>query len=229
VAPGLDLRASVSEGFALPPGAAKYGAGGAALKPTVFRQLEVGVSYTHKGLLRSDLAAYRIGSSNEVRTLSPGVFENFGKTQRNGVEASLTLTPIGDLEVGLVYSHTEAKVKENASAALVGKLVTGVPKESGTFSLAWRPAQGLGGNVEVRKAGSFAVTPDNTVFYPGYTTVDAGLQYSGQWGSKRWRAYAKVENATDRLYATSTGVTSGQQTFNVAPPRGVRVGLQTDF
>jgi outer membrane receptor protein involved in Fe transport len=232
LAPGFDVRASVAEGFALPPGAAKYGAGGAALKATVFRQVEVGVTYMHKRLLRGDLAWYRINSDNEVRTVSPGVFENFGKTQRKGVEASLTLTPLTDFEIGLVYSHTEATVKENASAALVGKLVTGVPKESGTLSLAYRPAQGLGANVELRKAGSFAVTADNTVFYPGYTTVDAGLQYSGQWGSNgnnRWRAYAKVENASDKLYATSTGVTSGQQTYNVAPPRGVRVGVQTDF
>ena len=233
VLPGLDLRASVAEGFALPPGSVKYSPGGANIKSTVFRQTEVGASYAMNRLLKADLALYRISSDNEVRTISVGVFENFGKTQRNGVEASLTLMPITNLEVGLVYSETKAKVKENRNAALVGKYVTGVPKESGTVSVAWRPDQGFGANVEVRKAGSFALLADNSAFYGGYTTVDAGLQYTGQLSlgarSTRYRAYVKVENATDRLYATSTGITSGVQTFNVAPPRGVRVGFQSDF
>lgn len=233
VLPGLDLRASVAEGFALPPGTVKYAPGGANIKSTVFRQTEVGASYAMSRVLKADLALYRIGSDNEVRTISVGVFENFGKTQRNGVDASLTLTPMTHLELGLVYNYTEATVKENRNAALVGKLITGVPKESGTLSLAWRPDQGLGANIEVRKAGSFALLADNSAFYSGYTTVDAGLQYTGQLSlggrSTRYRAYMKVENATDRLYATSTGITSGQQTFNVAPPRGVRVGFQSDF
>ena len=233
---GLDLRASVAEGFALPPNAVKFAPGGANLQPTVFRQTEIGLNYTARGLLRADLALYRIGSSNEVRTVSPGVFQNFGKTQRNGIESSLTLTPLRSLpalELGLVYTTTDATVKENANAALLGKRITGVHKEAGTASLAWRPASGLGGNVEVRKVGAVPVLADNSVFYPGYTTVDLGAQFSGTLGSPgsgtRFRVYAKVENATDKLYATSTGITSGVQTYNVAPPRGVRVGFQADF
>ena len=231
--PGLDLRASVAEGFALPPNAVKYSSGGANLKPTVFRQTEFGFSYAQRGWWRSDVAVFRIGSSNEVRTVTPGVFENFGKTQRNGVDLSLTLTPLSALEVGLVYNRVDAKVKENSNPALVGKLITGVHKEASTLSVAWRPAAGLGGNIEMRKIGAVPVLADNSVFYPGYNTVDLGAQYTGTWGSSangtRYRAYVKVENATDKLYATSTGITSGVQTFNVAPPRGVRVGLQTDF
>jgi len=230
VRPGLDLRASVAEGFALPPGAVKYSPGGANVAPTVFRQLELGVNGSMGRLLKADLAVYRIDSRNEVRTVAVGQFENFGQTRRDGVEASLTLMPVTHLEVGLVGAFMEAKVKQNTNPALVGLLVTGVPKESGTLSIAWRPPEGLSASVEVRKAGSFAVLANNTAFHGGYTTVDAGLQYSGAWSAgQRYRAYLKLENATDRLYATSTGITSGQQTYNVAPPRGVRLGLQADF
>jgi outer membrane receptor protein involved in Fe transport len=237
LSPELDLRASVAEGFALPPGAVKYAPGGGDVAPTVFRQFEVGTSVSLGRRLQADLAAYRIDSDNEVRTVSPGVFENFGTTRRDGVEASLRWRPfagdLANLEVNGVYSRMKAVVTQNATAALVGNRVTGVPEDAATLGLAWRPDVGLGGTVEARHVGRYAVLADNSVFYPSYTTLDLGLQYSGLAPSAgpngRWRAYVKIENATDRLYATSTGITSGQQTYNVAAPRGVRAGVQIDL
>ena len=35
-----------------------------------------------------DVAAYRLQSSGEIRSVAPGVYENFGATRRTGVEAS---------------------------------------------------------------------------------------------------------------------------------------------
>jgi len=224
------LRGSVAEGFSLPSGSVKYAPGGAAVQPTIFRQLEVGANYSAGKLFSADLAVYRIDSRNEVRTISVGVFENFGRTRRKGAEASVTLRPAGDLELSAVYGYTKASVLENRTASLVGKVVTGVPKDSTTLIAAWRPDAGLGGSVETRRVGTWAVLADNSVFYPAYTTVDLAVQYSGTLARNRhWKVYAKVENATDKLYATSTGITAGQQTYNVAPPRGVRVGLQWDL
>ena len=233
VTPQTAIRASVAEGFALPPGSVKYAPGGANVDPTVFRQVEVGASYSTGRVFTADIGVYRIDSRQEVRTVSPGVFENFGKTRREGFEAAFTLRPLGALELGLVYSETKATVRENSNPALVGKWVTGVPRRSGTLSAAWRPDLGWGASAELRHVGRHAVLADNSAFYPSYTTADLGLSYAGllpePLGGQHFRAYIKVENAGDKLYATSTGITSGQQTYNVAPPRGVRVGLQADF
>ena len=134
------------------PNAAKYAAAG--LRATVFKQTEVGVSYKN-AMLRGDLASYRISSSNEVRTVSPGVYENVGRTERQGTEAALTLTPIDDVELGLVANSADAKVIENFNTALVGKQVTGVPRQSVTVTAAWWPAAGWGGS---------AVDAPNTLF-----------------------------------------------------------------
>lgn len=230
VTPAFALRGSMAEGFALPPGSVKYAPGGAQVDPTTFQQVEVGANYAAGRLFAADVAVYRIDSRNEVRTISVGVFENFGRTRRKGAEASVTLRPAGALELSAVYGYTEATVTENRTASLVGKYVTGVPKESATLSAAWRPDLGLGGSVEARRVGTWAVLADNSAFYPAYTTVDLSLHYAGALAEhRRWKAYAKVENATDKLYATSTSITSGQQTYNVAPGRGVRVGLQFDL
>jgi iron complex outermembrane recepter protein len=228
VLPGLDLRASVAEGFALPPNTAKYAGGGADLKPTIFKQNEMGVSY-QSPMFRADLATYQLKSSNEVRTVSPGVFENFGRTERRGVELALTVLPLPELEIGLVANTARTEVLENANAALVGKQVTGVPRQSTTFNVAWKPAEGFGGSVELRNVGNSAVDAPNTLFYGAFKTLDLGLTHTGLIAGQRVRAYAKLENATDRKYATNAFLIGGQQLVAPAPPRSVQVGLQANF
>ncbi len=232
VAPGLDLRASLAEGFALPPGTAKYAAGGAGLEPTVFKQTELGASY-RSAWLRADLTGYRITSRNEVRTVSPGVFENFGRTLRRGTEAALTLMPMDHLEVGVVATRMNARVEENANPVLVGKQVTGVPRQTTGVTLAWRPPEGLGASAEWRRASDSAVDAPNTVFHGGYSTVDVGVQYVGRLGNSpglsKYRAYARVQNAGDRVYASNAFVIGGQQLVAPASPRTVQLGVQVDF
>jgi hypothetical protein len=94
----------------------------------------------------------------------------------------------------------------------------------------WRPPTGWGAGIDLRQAGAFAVDASNTLFYPGYTTLGLALTYSAEPSAgRRWRGYLTVENATDRLFASSTGLSGGVQTFNVAAPRGVRLGLQLDL
>ena len=239
VLPGLDLRASYAEGFALPPDTTKYAVGGTGLKPTVFKQTELGLSYK-TALLRGDLARYRITSSNEVRDVSPGVFENFGQTGRQGTEAALTLTAIDDVELGLVANTVNAKVLQNADPVLVGKQVTGVPRQSLALTAAWRPAAGWGGSAEWRRVGDSAVDAANTQFYGAFTTLDLGLQYAGVMGGSgssgssgssagRYRAYAKVSNATNRHYASNAFVIRGQTLVAPEAPRSLQVGAQLSF
>lgn len=228
IAPGFDLRASQAEGFALPPEESKYAPGGARLKPTVFKQSELGASYVG-GPLRADLAAYRITSSNEVRAVSPGVYENFGRTLRRGVEVSVTFTPLGDVELGWVANAARTRVLENINPAVVGKQVTGVPRLSTGLTAAWRPASGWGASAELRKVADSAVNATNTVFYGSYQTLDLGLQYAGSYGATRYRAYMKVDNAADRKYASNAFVIGGQVLVAPAAPRSVQIGLQTDF
>ncbi len=231
VAPGVELRASRAEGFALPPNVAKFATGGAGLQPTVFRQTELGAGYK-SSWLRADIVAYRITSSNEVRTVSPGVFENFGSTLRRGTELSLMLTPMDHVEIGLVANRMNAAVETNANAALVGKQLTGVPRRTERVSLAWRPAQGFGASLEWQRASDSAVNATNTLFFGGYSTVDVGVQYAGQGGlsaTSRWRAYARISNAADRVYASNAFVIGGQELVAPAAPRAFQVGLQADF
>jgi iron complex outermembrane recepter protein len=157
--------------------------------------------------------------------VSPGVFENFGTTRRRGTELSLVATPIEALELSLVAAETDAVVTANANPALVGKRITGVPETSTSFTLAWRPAQGLGGTLGWRSQGDIAVNADNSVVAGAFSTVGASLH----WQARGWRAYAKLDNATDRVYAGNLFVIGGQPMVAPGAPRSLTVGVQADF
>jgi len=229
VLPQLQLRASWSEGFALPSDFVKYALGASNLDPNIFRQTEVGGTARLFDRVTADLALYFIDSSNEIRTVAPGVYENYGDTRREGVEASINWTPLDDVLVNLVWASTTSEVRANGNPALVGKEVAGVPDGMGTFGVNWAPAYGWGGMATVRYVGSYYVNPANTIASDSYTTVDLGASYSGRFDAVRYRAYARVDNVLDETYATSVSVIGGATVYAPGSPRVFSVGLQLDW
>lgn len=224
VLPQLQLRASWSEGFALPSNFAKYALGAANVDPNVFRQTELGFAWRPLDGLKADVAWYRLDSSQEIRTVSPGVFENFGGTRRDGLELSLDWRPLDDLHLTVAWAKADSEVTQNANAALRGKRVAGVPKTMSTVGVSWSPVTGFGAGATVRDVGQYATNATNTAFYDGFTVVDLALTYTGRTAALRYRASLRVDNALDKVYATN-------YTTTVAPgaPRTVRVGAQLDF
>lgn len=226
VAPGVQLRTSWAEGFALPSTFAKYALGAAVLDPNVFRQTEVGVQLKPMQGLMLDVAAYRLTSSDEIRTVAPGVYENYGSTRRTGVEASALWAVHRDVDLSLTYGSARSRVTENGNAALVGKQVAGVPRYTGTLSATWRPVAHWSTTATWRRVGAYAVNADNSVVYGGYATVDVGVVYRP---TERYEIYATVSNLTDKAYATSASVIGGTQVFAPGAPRAFKIGAQLSF
>lgn len=229
VARGVQLRASWAEGFALPSNFIKYSIGAANLDPNVFRQTEVGAAFRVARAFTLDFAAYRIKSSDEILTISPGVYQNFGATERTGLEAKAEWRPLAPMLVTAVYGSAESEVQRNTNTALIGRQVTGVPDQTATLGVAWQPRQGWGGDVSLRHVGSYAVTPTNTLFSPSYTTLDLALSYAGMFSGRRYKAYASAENVLDRTYATSVALSNGFQLIAPGAPLTFKVGMQFDF
>jgi len=227
VLPGLLVRASWSEGFALPSTFSKYALGSAQLDPNVFRQTEVGAQIKPAPHLVLDVAAYRLVSSDEVRTVAPGVYENDGATRRTGVEASALWSIARSVDLSLTYGSAHSRVTENGSAALVGKQVAGVPRYTATVGAAWRPVADWEGTATWRRVGRYAVNADNSVVYGGYATWDVGVNYTPP--ATRYRVYATVANLSDKAYATSASVIGGTQLFAPGAPRTVKLGVQAQF
>jgi len=228
VAPWLQLRGSWAEGFALPNSFVKYAVGGQDLKANIFRQTELGVKLIPAETVSLDVAAFRLTSANEVRTVAPGLYENFGKTLRKGLEASLEARPLRGVWLRGAYSRTTARVRENADAALVGLSVAGVPRHTATVDASWSPVKNWTLEAGWRLVGGYAVDALNRLRADSYDTLALGLSWqSGP--DARWRAYVRAENVTDAKYATTVSVIGGETLLAPGAPRAVRGGVQVTF
>ena len=226
---GVELRASWSEGFALANGFIKYAMGGQPLDETVFRQSEFGASWRSDDRFRLDVAVFKLEATGEVRTVSPGVYENYGATDRWGAEISLDWRPTDAWRVQGNLAHTEAEITHNASASLVGKAVPGVSRLLGTLDVDWRFAPGWELSGVLRHVGSYAVDALNTIRSDAYDLIDLRLSRRFERGDRPLSVYLAVDNAADSVYATSVSVIGGQVVLASAPPRMVRVGVQANF
>ena len=222
---GLELRASYSEGFSLPNGWVKYQAQAANLDPVTYRQYEVGALWQPVAGLRLDLAAFQLDSDGELRTVAPGEFENFGETERRGIEASLEWTPLDALMLSAVYNTTDAEVVRNPNPELIGNDVSGVADSSGTLRAVWNVMPGWQLDADWRFVGEFALNGANTFYSDRYDLFNLGLAYAAPDG---WRAYLQVNNVTDEVYAPSQFVIGGP-VFGTGAPRQLRVGVQVNL
>jgi len=229
VARGVQLRASWAEGFALPSNFVKYSLGAANVDPNIFRQTELGAAFRPSPAVTLDVAVYRIESSDEILSVGPGVFQNFGATERTGFEAKAGWQPLAPLAFTAAYGSADSEVERHTNAALLGKSVTGVSDHTATLGVAWAPRQGWGADATLRYVGPYAVDAPNTLYAPSFTTLDVALSYAGTFQGRRYTAYAAVDNATDRVFAPSVSLIGGTQLLAPGAPRTFRLGVQFDL
>lgn len=226
--PWLQLRASWAEGFALANAFVKYSVGGQPLDENVFRQTEIGLRLSADERFELDIAAYRLTSTGEVRTVSPGIYENFGATLRRGIEAAATWRPSPRFEAHATYGLTDTRVERNADVRLVGLEVPGVPETTGEIEARLRPLQGWNFHASWQYVGAYESNALNTVRAGGYGLFGVGFDYSGN-ARTDYRIYARVENLTDERHATSVSVIAGQTLYAPGAPRSIRAGIQLSF
>lgn len=234
----LEARLSVADGFALPSDAAKFTAG-INVKPTTFRQLELGFTLTPGSMLMIDVAHYQIESKNEVALPNPALLDyvNVGKTKRIGTEAEIRFMPAHWFEATAAISRFNSRITETLATQpfLLGANVTGVPKFMATFTGTVRPMPGLSITAIGRIFGRYAINlPTATAaqaYYDGYETVDliASYEPKSQPWNMRQRYFVQVFNLTDERYASSAGITSGSRTYNPAAPLTVLGGISFKF
>lgn len=206
IAQGATLRASWSEGFALPSDFAKYALGAAHLDPNVFRQTEVGLQWAAHSSLWLDVALYRITSSHEIRNTAPGEYDNVGATRRTGAELQVHWTPTARLELQWAYGRMASTVTQNANPSVLGQHVTGVPRYTSTLQASYQPAAEWTLHAAWRHVGRSAVDAANTQWSGRYHVGDVGVQYllPRSLGLGNAQLSLWVRNVTDQKYASST-------------------------
>jgi outer membrane receptor protein involved in Fe transport len=68
----------------------------------------------------------------------------------------------------------------------------------------------------------------NTLQVDRYDLLDLGVGYVHE-SLHSFRVYARVDNVTDRRYATSVSLIGGQELLAPGAPRAYRAGIQFNF
>jgi iron complex outermembrane receptor protein len=104
-----------------------------------------------------------------------------------------------------------------------GNQPTGVPEEVATLWLKWDPSANIEASIGTRAVGRRAANTANTVWLPGYATINATLSWSTDYG----RFGARVRNLGDRVYATG-GYNAANQAL-IGEPRWYELVWQHRF
>ena len=221
------LRASWSQGFALPSDFAKYALRNSELGANIFRQTELGLQWKPSSQWLIDAAVYRVTSSNEIRNTAPGEYENLGATLRKGAELQLHWLPGRSRHLEWVYGRNRSEITQNANAALLGQRVVAVPEYTSTLHARWMPRGDVTVHGMLRHVGRAPINAGNTEWAGSYHWLDLGLQYRLPASVARHASLSLwLRNAANARYASTTAMIGGQRLVAPGAPRSVQLGLQ---
>ncbi len=210
-----------------------------ALQPSRSRNLELGVK--GRSALAGDwrsqwtAALFQVGTRGEIvtRTNSGGrsSFQNAGTTRRRGLELAWSAATEAGWQLNVAQTWLDAKYREAFASCtgapcspLVipqGNRIPGTARSTSALEVAWQPARGWRGGVELRRSSAVPVNDANSDAAPSSTTV--ALHGGYVFNARGWdlAATARVDNLFDRRYAGSVIVNEGNgRFFEPAPGRG---------
>ncbi len=227
--PMVDTRVSYSEGFQLPPSDARYGPNGQSLDPTVLRQVEAGITLKPLDGLFVDAALFRIDTSNEVRSLGGGVYENFGKTRRQGIELDLGYAVTRNFDLSAALTWMDTKVLQHADPSIEGQAVPSVPRRTALLRGTYRFDNGWAADLALQHNSGYPVSPDGSKTLDGFTVADLTISYERKFWGQNQRFYLAINNLTNRQYSTNSFIMGGQQLYAPAAPRSFMVGVNLNL
>ncbi len=221
-----------------------------ALQPAVSRHTEAGIKARFAGSTLN-LAFFRADTSDEIVTLSNtggrAIFQNAGRTARNGIEFAASKAFAGGWSAHGAYTLLEAKYVDNFRACNTappcavpvaipaGNNMPGIPKRSLFAELAWRAPRTLSYGVpyaalEVRNLSQMYVDDRNSDTAAGYTTTSIRTGIERRTGNWTLSGFARIDNLGNTRYTGSVIVneTNGRF-FEPAPGRNWTVGASLAY
>ncbi len=204
-----------------------------SLKPSTSTNIEAGTKWLVNDDTRVNLAVFDISTENEIVVQGTGdytVYNNAGKTKRQGAELLAETRLPNNVSLLLAYTMLDAKFAQS-STFNAGKNIPGTYASQVYAEAAWRyQPLSLLTALEVRHNSKTFVKDDNSDFAPAYTTVS--LRGSLQQVQGRWRftEYARLDNLLDEKFIGSVRVNDTSNRFyEPAPGRNWIVGVKANY
>lgn len=193
-------------------------------KPTRGDQLEAGLkSLLLDGRMEATFAVFDLRKRDAVVAdpVDWNLVVQTGELQVRGVEAEVSARPVDPWTLIASYAYSDATIREDTDALLVGNRLAGVPRHQASVWTSWTFAGALSGLTlggGVFHASEQAATTANSFMLPGYTRLDLNARYAFGNGLE---LLLNVDNVTDRRYF----ITGGFSQIYPQAPRTARVTL----
>jgi len=254
----VNVYATAGRGFETPTfnELAYRSAGGSglnfALRPAISGHAEAGIKARFAGG-NVNLAFFRADTSDEIVTLANtggrAVFQNAGRTARNGIEFAISKAFTSAWSVHGAYTLLNAQYADNFRACnsappcpttaavtiAAGNNMPGIPKRSLFAELAWRAPRTLNygapyAALEVRSVSQMYVDDRNSDTAGGYTTASIRTGIERRTGNWTLSGFARIDNLSDTRYTGSVIVneTNGRF-FEPSPGRNWTIGASLAY
>jgi iron complex outermembrane receptor protein len=237
----LNLYANLGRGFETPTLAeSAYRIGGTGpnfgLQASTSTQAEVGMKL-RRGDHRLDFALFDARSKGEIvlqsNTGGRSVFQNAGRVQRRGAEASWH-ADWSSIAARMAYTLLDARFRQRyasgASTVAQGNRLPGAAAHQLYAEVEVRPQAGTTAGFELRAQGKTYVDDINSDAAAGYAVVNLRAGQELRLGGTAMQLFARIDNLFDRRYAGSVIVNeSNGRYFEPAAGRRLFVGLRTLF
>ncbi len=232
VADGTRVYAAAGKGFETPTlNELSYRGDGRSglnfgLQPARSTSLELGLkSGTAQG--QWSAAVFRTHTEDEIATLSSSggrsVFQNAGRTRRDGLELAWSRGMVRHLRARLAYTLLDARYRDGANA---GARIPGLARHGLYAGATWQPPLGWRGGIEWRVLSRVPVDDANSDAAAGHAVGAAFAGYAARVAGWELEGFVRVDNLLDKRYAGSVIVNEGNNRFfEPAPGRTWLAGL----
>lgn len=199
------------------------------LMPQRSDNFEIGVSHDITERISAQVNLFRIDTEQEIfYNANSFANENLdGETRRDGVEISVTASPIDEVTLKASYTFLDATVR---GGQFKGNDIPGVARRKATASVVVNPWEGVSIALNGHYVGERPFISDfdkRFVNQESYTVLDTKVTYN--W--KRMTAFFNVNNITDEEYS-EYGVLGGfptEMAFYPSPDRNFLFGVSVEY
>ena len=244
LSPALSVYGTYSTSFETPTTteyANPSGAGGfnPLIEPQSATNLEFGLRGAIGERTQYELAVFDIEVDDELIPYeirgSPGrdFFANAGRSDRTGLEASLTSRPTDRIGITLSYSRANfefADFVDDNGRDYSGNQIPGTVEQLLFAELDYRHPAGWFGAIDALHVGDQFANNANTVADDAYTLSNLRLGFDASRGGATFSPFIGINNLFDQAYNSNIRINAfGGRFFEPGPERNIYGGIAVNF
>ena len=243
--PWLSVYANTGHGFETPTFSElayrRDGNGGlnTGLRPARSVHREVGLRLRRQGF-EAAAAAFHVRTRDELGVVSNedgrSVYANTGRTLRRGVELSASGPLAAQWQLTAHYTLLDGRLTELAACPAsscqpgpgvdASHRIPGLARSTAWAELRWSASAATDLLLQGRFVDRVFADDANAAFAPAFASFDVAAEHRGNIAGLDWRAFARLNNLTDRDVIGSVIVNAtGGRYFEPAPGRNWMVGI----